>query len=92
MNCPKCKARLPILVLRGHFTCPACKEQLSSNVGWFAFGIAVVVFLVGPFVVTWVCEGGYDDLLCWIPLEIVLAAAVGCLAYWSKLLRVKEDT
>jgi len=54
-------------------------------------GIALFVSLVGPFLVTWLCEEGYDDVACWIPVEIVFTGAVGWLAYWSNLLRVRKD-
>ena len=49
------------------------------------------MFFVGPFVVTEVCKGGYDEFACWIPVELVLAIAVGCVAYWMHLLKVRQD-
>lgn len=90
--CPKCKVRLSPLAIRGHFSCPNCKEELTSNIGLFGFGIALVVFVAGPFLVTEVCKGGYRDFGCWIPVEVVFAVAVSCVAYLSNMfLKVKED-
>ena len=90
-TCPNCEKKLSILAVRARFPCPNCHEQLSSNIAWFVGGIALVVSLVSPFLVTWLCEGGYDDIAWWIPVEIVFTGAVGWLAYQSNLLRIRKD-
>jgi len=89
--CPNCRTKLSVLAVRAHFSCPKCHEQLRSNIVWFVGGIVLVVSLVGPFLVTSLCERGYDDIACWIPVEIVFTGAVSCLAYWSNLLRIRKD-
>lgn len=91
ITCPNCKTKFSILTVRARFPCPSCHQSLTSNVAWFVGGIVLIAGLVAPFLVTWVCDAGYDAPLCWIPVEIAFTVFLGFVAYRTKFLRVAID-